>query len=117
MCVHAGSHELVIGCICHDAVISGFAGLDYFFENNSQDVLLYSDLKDLYPVLLKSRMQSSFTNMFAGLRQQLVSQLPEAMQGVVSKQFDAAQNQLLTKWFDWLPHLRRRYPLCDMRAS
>lgn len=73
--------------------------------------------KTYTPVLLKSRIQSAFTNMFAGLRQQLVSQLPEAMQGVVSKQFDAAQNQLLTKWFDWLPHLRRRHPLCDMRAS
>lgn len=92
------SEELRLNYDDHNR-FSGFAGMSYFYENNSQDVLLHSDLKNLYPVLLKSRLQSSFTTMFTGMKTSLLSQVPAALQSTVSAQYDAAQKQLMDKWF------------------
>lgn len=78
---------------------SGFAGMSYFFEDNSQDVLLHSDLKYLYPVMMKSKMKSTFTGLFSTVKSVVMSKVPAAMQSMVGAQFDAAQKQLMSKWF------------------
>lgn len=78
---------------------SGFAGLSYFFEDNSQDVRLHSDLKYLYPVMIKSKLKSTFSGLFTNIKSVVMSKVPAAMQSAVGTQFDAAEKQLMDKWF------------------
>lgn len=74
---------------------SGFAGMSYFFEHSSQEVMARTNLQNLYPVYTQSILKSQFTT----LASSLPALFPDAYKSMVQQAIDG----LMQKWFPATP--------------
>lgn len=75
--------------------LSGFIGGSFFMEDCSQDVTATTDLKYLYPLMIKPRMKNQFSQLLTQVTPLIEANLPEAYKPMVEQ----ALNGLMTKWF------------------
>ena len=74
---------------------SGFAGMSYFFEHSSQEVIVRTNLQNLYPVYTESLLKAKFTT--------LASTLPALFPDAYKSMVEQAVAGLMQKWFPDAP--------------